>query len=122
MIVTVISLGAVGLVWYSLSWLSALSNVFQTDWQEWLLYTLGISNWVSCVGPSCVRIGNKLGGYPSCSGSVVCCNKRRQTALPLQRYPLCVKHTVAVPVRCLLRRVRLVLFGENQTLFVSHLF
>ena len=29
--VTVLSLGAVGLVWYSLSWLSVLSNVFQID-------------------------------------------------------------------------------------------
>jgi len=54
MVVTVLPLGAVGLVWYSLSWLSVLSNVFQIDGQEWLLYTLGISSWVSCMGPPCV--------------------------------------------------------------------
>jgi len=52
-------------VWYSLSRLSVLSNAFQIDGQEWLLYTPGISNWVSCVGQPCVRIGNELGGCPS---------------------------------------------------------
>jgi len=41
MVVIVLSLGAVGLVWYSLSWLSVLSSVFQIDGQVWLLYTLG---------------------------------------------------------------------------------
>jgi len=56
MVVTVLSLGAVELVWYSLSLLSVLSNVFQIDGQVWLFYTLCISNWVSCVVPSCVRI------------------------------------------------------------------
>jgi len=54
MVVTVLSLGAVGLVWYSLSWLSVLSNVFQIDGQGWLLYT--ISNWVSCIGSPCVGL------------------------------------------------------------------
>jgi hypothetical protein len=47
MVVTVISLGAVGLVWYSLSWLSVLSNVFQIDRLVWLFFTLCTSNWVS---------------------------------------------------------------------------
>jgi len=56
MVVTVFSLSAVGFVWYSLLWLSVLSNVFQIDGQEFLLYTLGISIWVSCMGPPCVRI------------------------------------------------------------------
>ena len=56
MVVNVLSPGAVGLVCYSLSWLSVLSNVFQIDGQVWLLYTLSISNWVSCVGPLCVGL------------------------------------------------------------------
>jgi len=56
MVVTVLSPGAVGLVCYSLSWLSVLSNVFQIDGQVWLLYALSISNWVSCVGPLCVGL------------------------------------------------------------------
>jgi len=64
MVVTVFSLGAVGLLWYNLSWFSMLSIVFQIDDQVWLLYTLCISNWVSCMGSPYVRIGNKLGGYP----------------------------------------------------------
>ena len=64
MVVTVLSLGAVGLVWYSLSWLSVLSIVFQIDDQLWVPHTLCISNWVNCTGPPCVRIGNELGGYP----------------------------------------------------------
>ena len=73
MVVTVLSLGAVGLVWYSLSWLSMLYNVFQIDGQVWLLYTLGISNWVSCMGPPCVGSvvrqtyeRNKLTDYGMC--------------------------------------------------------
>jgi len=45
MVVTVLSLGALGLVWYSLSWLSVLSNVFQIDGQVWLLYTLYDTRW-----------------------------------------------------------------------------
>jgi len=37
--VNVFSLGAVRLVWYSLSWLPVLSKVFQTDGQVWLFYS-----------------------------------------------------------------------------------
>jgi len=45
MVVTVLSLGAVGLVWYSLSWLSVLSNVFQIDDQVWLLIIAAPLKW-----------------------------------------------------------------------------
>jgi hypothetical protein len=37
-----------------------------------------------------------LGGYPLCTGSVVCCNLRRKTILPFQLYTLCIKSAVAV--------------------------
>ena len=42
-VVAVLSLGAVVLLWYSHSWLSALSNVLQTNGQVWLPYILCIS-------------------------------------------------------------------------------
>jgi len=52
---------------YGLSWLSVLSDAFQIDGKVWLLYAVCISSWLSCMGPPCVRIGNKLGGCPSCT-------------------------------------------------------
>jgi len=66
------SLGAVRIVWYCLSGFSVLPGIFQIDGHNWLVITLRISIWVNCMGLPCVRIGNKLGGYPSCIGSVVC--------------------------------------------------
>ena len=56
MVVTVLSLGAVRFVWYSLPWLSVLSKVFKSDGHLWLFYNLCIYNWVSCMGPPCVGV------------------------------------------------------------------
>jgi len=70
---TVVSFDAVKLVWYCLSGFSVLPNILQIGGQNWLVYILCISNWVSCEGPPCIRIDNKLGEYPSCIGSVECC-------------------------------------------------
>ena len=50
------SLGAVRIVWNSLSEFSLLPSIFQTDGQNWLVITLCISNWVNCMGPPCARI------------------------------------------------------------------
>jgi len=66
---TVLSLGAVRLVWYCLSGLSVLPNILQTDGQVWLVYTLCISNWVGLYGSTlcwdkwsgtCVKVVNYL--------------------------------------------------------------
>jgi len=86
MCATVLSLSAVRLVWYRLSRFSVSPNIFQIGGQDWLVSTLCISNWVSCKGSPCVRIGNKLGEYPSCTGSVVCSYLRCGTILPLELY------------------------------------
>ena len=51
-----------------------LPSVFQVDGQNMLDTILSISNWVSCMGSSCVRIDDELGECPSCVGSVVCCH------------------------------------------------
>ena len=88
---TVFSLGAVRIVWYSLSGFSVLPSIFQTDGQNWLVITLRISSWVSCMGPPCVRIGNKLGGM-----SVVCRVRcmlllEVKIILPLELYSLCIR-------------------------------
>ena len=35
------------------------------------------------MGPSCVGIGIKQGGYPLCPGSVACCDVISRATLPL---------------------------------------
>jgi len=56
----VLSFDAVSLVWYSISGLSMLSSIFQTDGQIWLVYTFCVSDWISCVGPPYVRICDQI--------------------------------------------------------------
>ena len=68
-----------------------------TDWatrptggQGWLDFILCISNRISCKGPPCVGIGNKLVEYPSSIGSVLCSYLRCENILPLELHSLCV--------------------------------
>ena len=68
----VFSLCAVRIVWYCLPGFSVLPSIFETDGQNRLVITLRISIRVSCMDAPCVKIGNKLGGCPSCIGTVVC--------------------------------------------------
>jgi len=87
---TVLSLGAVRLVWYCLSGFFVLPNIFQIGGQGWPVFILCISNCISIKGPPCVVIGNKPGEYPSSIGSVVCSYLRCENILPLELYSLCV--------------------------------
>ena len=69
---------------------SILPNICQIGGQGWLVSIVCISNWISRKGPPCVRIGNKLGEYPSGIGSVVCSYLRCENILPLDLHSLCV--------------------------------
>jgi len=56
-----------------------------SNWRSGLAsFILCISNWISCKGPPCVGIGNKLGEYPSSIGSVVFSYLRCENVLPLE--------------------------------------
>jgi len=81
---TVLPLGAVSLVWYCLSGFFVLPIIFQIGGQDWLVFIICISNWISCKGPSCIGVGKKLGEYPSSIGSVVCSYLRCENILPLE--------------------------------------
>jgi len=87
---TVLSFDVVKLVWYCLSGFSLLPIILQIGGQNWLVYILCISSWVSCEGPPSIRIDNKLGEYPSCIGSVECYCLRWENIRPLEPYSLCV--------------------------------
>ena len=87
---TVLSLGAVKLVWYCLSGFFLLPDIYQIGGQGWLGFIPCISNWINCKGPRCVGVGNRLGEYPSSIGSVVCSSLRCENILPLELQSLCV--------------------------------
>ena len=63
-----------------------LPNISQIGSKKRLVSILCISIWVSCV-----RIANKLGGYPLCIGSTVFCYLTCKNIFPLELYSLCVK-------------------------------
>ena len=53
---TLLLLGAVRLVWYSISGFLSCPTYFKTGSQVWLVCIFRFSNWISCEGPPCVKI------------------------------------------------------------------